>query len=48
MSKGQGGTFRGHNAKTGPSQQIPGEKRKPAAPPAPRMGPRPKASAKGR
>lgn len=47
MSKGKGGTFKGFNAKTGPSQQIPGEKRKPAMP-APRIGARPKASAKGR
>ena len=47
MSKGKGGAFKGFNAKTGPSQQIPTEKRKPAMP-APRMAVRPKASAKGR
>lgn len=48
MSKGKGGSFKGYNAKTGPAPQIPGEKRKATMPPVPRMGPRPKASAKGR
>lgn len=47
MSKSKGGSFKGHNAKTGPFSAIPSEKRKPAAPP-PRTGVRPKASAKGR
>lgn len=48
MSKSKGGSFKGHNAKTGPFAVIPGEKRKAAAPPPPRMATRPKASSKGR
>lgn len=47
MSKSKGGSFKGHNAKTGPFAAIPTEKRK-AAPLPPRVATRPKASSKGR
>jgi hypothetical protein len=50
MSKGKGGGFKGHNAKTGPHQPIPKgpQARRPVAAPVLRIAPRGKSGAKGR
>jgi hypothetical protein len=50
MSKGKGGGFKGHNAKTGAHQPIPQipQTRRPAGQPVMRIAPRGKSGAKGR
>jgi hypothetical protein len=50
MSKGKGGGFKGHNAKTGPHQPIPHgpQTRRPVGTPVMRIAPRGKSGAKGR
>jgi hypothetical protein len=50
MSKGKGGGFKGHNAKTGAHQPIPhaSPARRPVATPVMRIAPRAKSGAKGR
>jgi len=50
MSKGKGGGFKGHNAKTGAHQPIPQipQTRRPVGTPVMRIAPRGKSGAKGR
>lgn len=48
MSKGKGGGFKGHNAKTGAHQPIPQQTRRPVGAPVMRIAPRGKSGAKGR
>jgi hypothetical protein len=50
MSKGKGGSFKGHNAKTGAHQPIPHapQTRRPVGTPVMRIAPRGKSGAKGR
>jgi hypothetical protein len=48
MSKSKGGTFRGRDPKTGPTNPLPQTSRRPTMPSVPRIAPRTRASPKGR